>query len=68
MELYYTLINIFTPQRADATSTAIIRIATLDRFSLEHRVVGYARVAMFIDPLGNQVRATKLNSQQRETQ
>lgn len=37
------------------TSTLMIRVDTLDRFSSEHRVVGYALVAIFMDPSGNQV-------------
>lgn len=43
-------------QRMDMTSTVMIRVDTLDRFSLEHRAVGYALVAIFMDPSGYQVR------------
>lgn len=39
----------------DMMSTAMIRVDTLDRFSSEHRAVGYALVAVFMDPQGNQV-------------
>lgn len=42
-------------QRMDMTSTVMIRVDTLDRFSSEHRAVGYALVAVFMDPSGNQV-------------
>ena len=44
-----------TCQRMDMMSTAMIRVDTLDRFSSEHRAVGYALVAVFMDPQGNQV-------------
>jgi len=47
--------NIPLFQRMDMTSTLMIRVDTLDRFSSEHRVVGYALVAIFMDPSGNQV-------------
>eukprot|EP00903_Cladosiphon_okamuranus_P014233 g13222.t1 len=40
--------------RMDMTSTLMIRVDTLDRFSSEHRAVGYALVAIFMDPSGNQ--------------
>lgn len=39
----------------DMTSTVMIRVDTLDRFSSEHRAVGYALIATFMDPSGNQV-------------
>lgn len=42
-------------QRMDMTSTVMIRVDTLDRFSSEHRAVGYALVALFMDPSGYQV-------------
>lgn len=40
------------------TSTVMIRVDTLDRFSSEHRAVGYALVAVFMDPQGDQVKNT----------
>ena len=39
----------------DMTSTLMIRVDTFDRFYSDHRVVGYALVAIFMDPSGNQV-------------
>ncbi|CAN0480435.1 unnamed protein product, partial [Ectocarpus sp. 12 AP-2014] len=40
--------------RMDMTSTVMIRVDTLDRFFSEHRAVGYALLAIFMDPSGNQ--------------
>eukprot|EP00752_Nemacystus_decipiens_P005082 g4612.t2 len=40
--------------RMEMTSTVMIRVDTLDRFSSEHRAVGYALVAIFMDPSGDQ--------------
>ncbi|CAM9111833.1 unnamed protein product, partial [Laminaria digitata] len=45
-------------ERMDMTSTVLIRVDTLDRFSSEHRAVGYALLAVFMDPQGNQARPT----------
>lgn len=42
-------------QRIGMDSTIMIRVDTLDRFSHEHRAVGYALVAVFMDPMGKQV-------------
>lgn len=39
----------------------MIRVDTLDRFSSEHRVVGYALLAIFMDPSGNQVWYTSVS-------
>ncbi|CAM9304294.1 unnamed protein product, partial [Hapterophycus canaliculatus] len=41
-------------ERMEMTSTVMIRVDTLDRFSSEVRVVGYALLAIFMDPSGNQ--------------
>lgn len=40
------------------TSTVMIRVDTLDRFSYQHRAVGYALLAIFMDPSGNQVQSS----------
>lgn len=45
----------FNKQRMDVTSTVMIRVDTIDRIFKEHRAVGYALIAIFMDPSGKQV-------------